>query len=53
LMNDLSVATKLLPNAHLIYQLKQAGRIAAHHFLAEHKDDLNRHGTVDLPRMFG
>lgn len=52
LMNDLSVATKLLPNAHLIGRLKQAGRVAADAFLRDHKSDLNERGTVDLRSMF-
>ncbi len=52
LMNHLSVATKLVPNAYLIGQLKQAGRAAAHMFLADHRDDLNERGTVDLRQMF-
>ena len=52
LMNDLSVATKLLPNARLIVQLKEAGRNAADAFLDRHKDDLNQRGTVDLRGTF-
>ena len=52
LMNDLGVATKLLPNAHLIGRLKEAGRKAAQGFLDQHKDDLNQRGTVDLRAMY-
>ena len=52
LMNDLGVATKLLPNAHLIGRLKEAGRKAAQGFLDQHKDDLNKRGTVDLRAMY-
>ena len=51
LMNDLSVATKILPNPLLLARLKAAGRAAADGFLVAHKDDLNRRGTVDLAQM--
>lgn len=51
LMNDLSVATKILPNPLLLARLKEAGRRAADGFLAAHKDDLNHRSTVDLSRM--
>ncbi|THH38717.1 patatin-like phospholipase family protein [Aliishimia ponticola] len=53
LMNDLSVATKLVPNAQIIHQLKDAGRAAAHRFLDDHKADLNHRSTVDMQDMFG
>ncbi|MFD3189234.1 patatin-like phospholipase family protein [Sedimentitalea sp. HM32M-2] len=53
LMNDLSVATKLMPNAFILDRLKLAGRAAADAFLAAHKDDLNRVGTVDLASTIG
>ncbi|MCB2159899.1 MAG: hypothetical protein KDD95_16675, partial [Rhodobacteraceae bacterium] len=42
LMNELSVATKLVPNAFLLDRLKRAGRAAAERFLAAHRDDLGR-----------
>lgn len=51
LMNDLSVATKILPNPVLLSRLKAAGRAAADAFLASHRDDLNHRGTVDLAHM--
>ena len=51
LMNDLSVATKILPNPVLLGRLKAAGRAAADGFLRAHKDDLNQRGTVDLEAM--
>jgi NTE family protein len=51
LMNDLSVATKIMPNPVLLSRLKDAGRAAADGFLAAHKDDLNHRGTVDLAHM--
>jgi NTE family protein len=53
LMNELSVATKLVPTPSVLAELKSAGRAAADAFLADHKDALNRMGTVDLAAMFG
>ncbi|SFB71028.1 patatin-like phospholipase family protein [Tropicimonas isoalkanivorans] len=52
-MRDLSVATKIVPSAIVIYRLKAAGRAAADRFLAEHKQDLNVRETVNLQSMFG
>ena len=52
LMNDLSVATKLIPNPLVIGQLKHAGRTMTERFLAEHKSDLNERGTIDLASMY-
>ncbi|MFU8881729.1 MAG: hypothetical protein ACNA7Q_05125 [Rhodobacterales bacterium] len=51
LMNDLSVATKIMPNPVVLSRLKVAGRHAADAFLTAHKDDLNQRGTVDLAQM--
>ncbi len=53
LMNDLSAATKIVPNPVVLNRLKQAGRSAADQFLIAHKDDLGTRSTVDLPAMFG
>ncbi|MEX0307746.1 MAG: patatin-like phospholipase family protein [Ruegeria sp.] len=53
LMNDLSAATKTVPNPVVLNRLKQAGRSAADQFLRTHKDDLGDRSTVDLPAMFG
>ncbi len=53
LMNDLSAATKIVPNPVVLNRLKQAGRSAADQFLIAHKDDLGARSTVDLPEMFG
>ena len=53
LMNDLSAATKTVPNPVVLNRLKQAGRVAADQFLRAHKDDLGERSTVDLPAMFG
>lgn len=52
LMNDLSVATKVVPNAQLIRQLKEAGRGAADQFLHTHGDQLNVKSSIDLNEMF-
>jgi len=52
LMNDLSVATKVVPNASLILRLKEAGRAAAHDFLKAHWTKLNVESSVDLRAMF-
>lgn len=52
LMNELNVATKVIPNVQVIRQLKEAGRKAAHTFLKQHKADLNTRGSVDLREMF-
>jgi NTE family protein len=53
LMNDLSVATKLVPVPSVIAELRAAGRRAAGTFLAHHKQDLGQKQTADLVRMFG
>lgn len=53
LMNDLSVATKIVPVPSVIGQLKEAGRRAAGDFLAHHADDLGKRQTADLVTMFG
>ncbi|MCX7646566.1 MAG: patatin-like phospholipase family protein [Rhodobacteraceae bacterium] len=53
LMNQLSVATKLLPSPILLGQLKAAGRAAAERFLATDAGSLGRQATVDLPALFG
>ena len=53
LMNELSVATKIVPVPSVIAQLKEAGRRAAGEFLRHHKDDLGKRQTADLSAMFG
>ena len=53
LMNDLSVATKMMPNPLVLDRLKQAGRAAAHRFLQDHKVDINQRATVDLTELYG
>ena len=52
LMNDLSVATKTVPLPFVLSELRDAGRAAAHKFLADHKADLGARSTVDLRAMF-
>lgn len=52
LMSDLSVATKLVPNAAILAALKTAGRTAANGFLADHRDKINVQSSVDLAQMF-
>jgi len=51
LMNDLSVATKLLPNPVVLARLKAAGEAAAERFLADHRADLGQRGTLDVETM--
>ena len=51
LMNELSVATKLVPSAPVLSRLKDAGRVTADRFLADHFDDLGERSTVDMDDM--
>lgn len=53
LMNDLSVATKLVALLSVITRLRQAGEAAADSFLERHADDLGQRQSVDLREMFG
>lgn len=52
LMNELSVATKTVPNNFIITTLKRAGENAAQRFLDNHFDDLNERSSLDLRAMF-
>lgn len=52
LMNDLSVATKMVPLPTVMAQLKAAGRRAAGSFLGSHGDALGVRQTADLREMF-
>lgn len=52
LMNDLSVATKVVPNPVVLKELREAGYAAAHQFVDHHFDDLNQRSSVDLETMF-
>ncbi|MBU2982368.1 patatin-like phospholipase family protein [Lentibacter algarum] len=52
LMNDLSVATKMMPIPAVLSRLKIAGQDAAGAFLAKHKADIGKRSSVDLRAMF-
>ncbi|MFK7764100.1 MAG: patatin-like phospholipase family protein [Roseobacter sp.] len=52
LMNELSVATKVIPTPYTLARLKAAGERAADDFLRSHKNDLNVRSSVDLVDMF-
>jgi NTE family protein len=52
LMNNLSVATKMVPTPYVLGKLKEAGQNAADVFLAAHRNDLNDRSTIDLRQMF-
>lgn len=51
LMNDLSAATKVMPNPIILSRLKEAGRIAGDQFLDNCWDDLNACSTITFPEM--
>lgn len=53
LMNDLNVATKLIPTPVVLARLKAAGQAAADRFLADHKSMIGVESTVNLSDMFG
>ncbi|WP_260292620.1 patatin-like phospholipase family protein [Sedimenticola hydrogenitrophicus] len=53
LMNQLSVATKMVAHPVILHRLKEAGRTAADRFLASHRGDLGERDTVDTDAMFG
>lgn len=53
LMNDLSVATKMVPSKTVIETLRDAGRNAADAFLRDCVDNIGQKSSVDLPEMFG
>ncbi|MFA3915534.1 patatin-like phospholipase family protein [Ruegeria hyattellae] len=52
LMNELSVATKMVPAPPILHRLKTAGQEAADQFLSKHKSDLGTQSTVNLAEMF-
>ncbi|MDO6584586.1 patatin-like phospholipase family protein [Salipiger sp. 1_MG-2023] len=52
LMNQLSVATKLVAFPSVISQLRDAGRDAAEGFLSQHGSDLGQRQSADLRSMF-
>lgn len=53
LMEQLSVATKTIPNPTVIKALKDAGTNAAEEFLKDHKSKIGRESSVNLREMFG
>ncbi|WGH77902.1 patatin-like phospholipase family protein [Jannaschia ovalis] len=53
LMRQLSVATKVWPNAAVLHQLRDAGRRAAEGFLDRDLDRVGVESTIDLAAMFG
>lgn len=52
LMNDLSVATKLIPIPAVLARLKRAGAEAAEAFLHHHLGDIGARSSADLRTMF-
>jgi NTE family protein len=53
LMQQLSVATKIVPVPAVLHQLFEAGRRAADGFLSAHLDAVGVQSSVDLRAMFG
>lgn len=53
LMNDLSVATKMVPVPAILAQLKAAGQAAATGFLTDHREKLGSESSVDITKMYG
>ncbi len=53
LMNDLSVATKIMPTKSVISALRDAGRASAQRFLDGDAAHIGLRNGVDLPDMFG
>lgn len=52
LMNELSVATKLIVMPVVLARLKQGGRDAMDRFLAQHKGNLGKRSSVDLQALY-
>jgi len=52
LMEQLSVATKMIPNTAVMSKLKEAGEKAAERFLADHKAKIGKESSVNLREMF-
>ncbi|MGB0662044.1 MAG: patatin-like phospholipase family protein [Mangrovicoccus sp.] len=52
LMNELSVATKLVPSPLILEQLRRAGYNAACKFFEAHRDIIGEDSSVDLVEMF-
>jgi NTE family protein len=52
LMEQLSEATKMVPNPEVIRTLRDAGFAAAEAFLEAHRDDIGEKSSLDLKAMF-
>lgn len=52
MMEQLSVATKLVPTPQTLHQLRKSGQEAGEAFLDTHFDSIGRQSSVDLPAMF-
>ena len=52
LMNDLSVATKMVPTPLVIHDMRDAGVRAAERFLRDSIDNIGQRDSVDLAAMF-
>ncbi len=52
LMQQLSVATKIVPVPQVLHQLRQAGERACASFIAQHGDEIGKSGSVNLTEMF-
>ena len=53
LMNELSVASKLLPTPQNLSALFDAGRSAAERFITTEGEKIGRQSSIDLPAMYG
>lgn len=52
LMNELNIASKIIPSPVILAKLKEAGRIAADQFLAANWDKIGKTSSCDLRAMF-
>ena len=53
LMNELSVATKMIPLPQVMRTLKEAGRAAATRFLEEEAHHVGQRSSADLAGLYG
>lgn len=52
LMTELSVASKLVPTTSTLNALFDAGQAAAEAFLTDHRSDIGKRSSVDLPELY-
>ncbi len=52
LMQQLSVATKLVATPQVLHQLRESGRTSAEAFISDHFDKIGEDSTIDLRAMF-